>query len=163
MEIRILTPSDVSENYVNWFSNKEIVRYSDNQYRFFSLEGQRLYVENCLKNNKIRLYGIFIEEIHIGNIVLNGIGSIHKRAEITYVIGEQKYWGKGITTNAISTIIEISRKDYNLYKLFAGIAEQNIGSKKVLEKNGFNLEGIRKKHLYYNNVFQDQLDYGLLL
>ena len=94
---------------------------------------------------------------------MNGIGSIHKRAEITYVIGEQKYWGKGITTNAISTIIEISRKEYNLYKLFAGIAEKNIGSKKVLEKNGFNLEGIRKKHLYYNDDFQDQLDYGLVL
>ena len=163
MEIRILKPSDVSESYVEWFSNKEIVRYSDNQYRSFSIKGQRLYVENCLKNKEIRLYGIFIEEIHIGNIVLNGIGSIHKRAEITYVIGEQKYWGKGITTKAISTIINISRAEYNLNKLFAGIAEKNIGSKKVLEKNGFNLEGIRKKHLYYNNDFQDQLDYGLIL
>lgn len=163
MEIRILKPIDVSEKYVDWFSNKEIVRYSDNQYRSFSIKGQRLYVENCLKNKEIRLYGIFIEEIHIGNIVLNGIGSIHKRAEITYVIGEQKYWGKGITTKAISTIINISRAEYNLNKLFAGIAEKNIGSKKVLEKNGFNLEGIRKKHLYYNNDFQDQLDYGLIL
>ena len=163
MEIRILKPNDVSENYVDWFSNKEIVKYSDNQYRLFSFEGQKLYVENCLKNKEIRLFGIFVEEIHIGNIMLKGIGSMHKRAEITYVIGDQKYWGKGITTNAISNIIEISKKEYNLHKLYAGIAEKNIGSKKVLEKNGFNLEGIRKNHLYYNNVFQDQFDYGLLL
>ena len=70
MEIRILKPNDVSENYVAWFSNKEIVRYSDNQYRLFFLEGQKLYVENCLKNKEIRLYGIFVEGIHIGNIVL---------------------------------------------------------------------------------------------
>ena len=119
MEIRILKPDDVSENYVDWYSNKEIVKYSDNQYRCFSLEGQKLYVENCLKNNEIKLYGVFVEEIHIGNIVLNGIGSIHKRAEITYVIGEKKYWGKGITTNAISNIIEISKKEYNLHKLYA--------------------------------------------
>ncbi len=163
MEIRILKPSDVSKNYVDWFLNKEIIRYSDNQYRSFTLEGQKLYVKNSLKNDEIRLYGIFVEEKHIGNIVLHGVGSIHKRAEITYLIGEQKYWGKGITTNAISTIIEISRKEYNLHKLYAGIAEKNIGSKKVLEKNGFILEGIRKNHLYYNNVFQDQFDYGLLL
>ena len=163
MEIKILSPSDVNENYVNWFSNKEIVRYSDNQYRSFSLEGQRLYVESCFNNNEIRLFGIFIDEMHIGNILLNGIGSIHKRAELTYVIGEKKYWGQGIASNAIATIIEISKKDYNLKKLFAGIAKNNIGSKKVLEKNGFELEGIRKKHLYYNNVFEDQLDYGLIL
>ena len=41
MEIRILKPDDVSENYVDWYSNKEIVKYSDNQYRCFSLEGQK--------------------------------------------------------------------------------------------------------------------------
>ena len=69
MEIRILKPTDVSENYVDWFSNKEVVKYSDNQYRLFSLEGQKLYVENCLKNKEIRLFGIFVEERHIGNIV----------------------------------------------------------------------------------------------
>ncbi len=163
MKIKLLSPSDVTESYVNWFTNKEVVKYSDNQYRSFSLEGQRLYVENCFNDNAIRLYGVFIDEMHIGNILLDGVGSIHKRAELTYVIGEQKYWGQGIASNAIANIIEISKKEYKLNKLYAGIAKNNIGSRKVLENNGFELEGTRKKHLYYNNFFEDQLDFGLIL
>ena len=163
MDIRLLKTNDVTENYVDWFSNNEVVKYSDNQYRCFSLEGQRSYVQTCLNDKNIELYGIFIEGNHIGNVVLDGIKSIHKKAEVTYVIGEKSYWGKGICQHALSVVIKKAKKQHKLNKLFAGIASNNIGSKKVLEKNNFILEGIRKKHLFYNNLFEDQLDYGLLL
>ena len=143
MELRILKPSDVNENYVNWFLDKEIVKYSDNQYRSFSLESQTRYVEECLENKEIQLFGIFLNGQHIGNIVLSGLNSFHKRAEISYLIGKKSYWGKGFGKKAISLIIKIAKKDFKLKKLYAGIAKNNIGSKKVLEDNGFILEGIR--------------------
>ena len=57
----------------------------------------------------------------------------------------------------------IAKKKYKLNKLFAGVADKNLASKKVFEKNNFKLEGIRKKHLFINNKFYNQLDYGLLL
>ena len=47
--IAILQVEQVTQSYVDWYSNKEVVRYSNNQYKTFSFEGQRLYVENCLK------------------------------------------------------------------------------------------------------------------
>ena len=40
--IKILQPEDVSEDYVIWYSNKQVINYSDNQYRSFSLEGQKI-------------------------------------------------------------------------------------------------------------------------
>ena len=52
---------------------------------------------------------------------------------------------------------------YKLNKLCAGLAEGNIGSQRVLEKNGFKLEGRRLKQLFYGGKFYNQLDYGLLL
>lgn len=139
------------------------MRYSDNQYREFSLKGQRKYVESCLNNDDISLYGIFDGFFHIGNIALSGLKSVHKKAELTYVIGETKYWGKGVASFAISRLIEIGKKKHNLNKLYAGVAGGNIGSIKVLEKNGFFIEGIREKHLFYNGKFFNQLDYGLIL
>jgi len=39
----------------------------------------------------------------------------------------------------------------------------NNRSRRVLEKNGFVLEGTRIKHLFYDGKFYNQLDYGLLL
>lgn len=161
--LKILNDTDVNQFYLKWFENLDVVRYSDNQYRSFTFKKQLEYVKNCFYDDNINLYGIFDDNTHIGNIKINGIKSIHKRAEITYVIGNTKYWGKGVASFAVSKMIEISKTKYYLNKLFAGVADENLGSIKVLEKNGFILEGKRSKHLYFNGKFHDQLDYGLLL
>ena len=163
MYIKLLQPNEVKENYVNWLLDKEVIKYSENQYRSITLEGQIIYVENCLKDKDISLYGIFEDSKHIGNITLIGLTSLHKRAELTYLIGDKNFWGQGIAKRAIAEIIKISRADYKLNKLFAGISSHNIASKKVLESNNFVLEGVRRNHLYFNNKFEDQLDYGLIL
>ena len=163
LNISLLQVEQVSQSYVDWFANVEVVRYSENQYHAFSLKGQREYVESCIKNVDISLYGIFDGSFHIGNIALSGLKSVHKRAELTYVIGETQYWGKGVASFAISNLIKIGKTKHNLNKLYAGVASDNIGSKIVLEKNGFTIEGIREKHLFFNGKFFNQVDYGLVL
>ena len=97
--IRLLQVEDISGEYIKWYSNKEVVRYSDNQYRFFSIEAQIDYVKTCLDNKDLDLYGIFFNSQHIGNITISGLTSEHKRAEIAYVIGDSDYWGKGYDGN----------------------------------------------------------------
>lgn len=158
-----MTPSLVTMEYVKWFEDPEIVKYSDNQYRSFSFDGQVEYVDNCLKSPNILLVGIFHESLHIGNICVNDITSAHKRGEITFVIGNKAYWGTGLATKSVKKIIQYLKDEYSLAKLHAGLSSLNIGSKKVLEKNKFILEGVRKKHLRYNNEWSDCLEYGLIL
>ena len=109
------------------------------------------------------MYGIFDKDFHIGNILIDGLNSVHKRAELTYVVGETSYWGKGVGCFAVSYIVRLAKSKYKLHKLYAGLADKNLGSKRVLEKNGFVLEGSRFQHLFYNGKYYNQLDYGLLL
>ena len=85
------------------------------------------------------------------------------RLELSFLIGDVNYWGKGAARYAVGLLCELGKPKYKLNKLYAGHADQNIGCKKVLEYNGFKLEGIRKKHLFYNNSWYDQLDYGKIL
>ena len=101
-ELMLLKESDVTQSYVDWYSNPDVTSYSDNQYRVFTLDGQKNYVRSCLNNDDIDLYGIFDNGLHIGNIVISGLSSVHKRAEITYVVGDTGYWGKGVASYAIS-------------------------------------------------------------
>ena len=163
LSIRILQVEQMSQSIVDWYSNEEVVRYSDNQYRKFSFDGQCSYVQSCLENQDINLYGIFDDTTHIGNITISGLTSYHRRAELAYFIGDTNYWGKGVASFAVAQIIEVANKEFNLNKLCAGIASENVASGKVLEKNGFVLEAIRKKHLFYCGKFFDSLEYGLVL
>ena len=163
LKLQILQENDVNQSYLDWYQNEKVVRYSDNQYRSFSIEEQKRYVKNCLASKDTDLFGIFDEDIHIGNIIINRLNSVHKWGEITYVVGNTDYWGKGVGFFAVSEMIIKAKKVYKLNKLCAGLAEGNIGSQRVLEKNGFKLEGRRLKQLVFGGQFYNQLDYGLLL
>ena len=75
----------------------------------------------------------------------------------------KKYWGKGYANNALRLMIYKAKNEFKLNKIYASTVKENIASVKVLEKNSFKLEGQRINHLYYNQRFYDQLDYGLIL
>ena len=109
------------------------------------------------------LFGIFDEDIHIGSILISRLSSVHKCAEITYLVGNTDYQGKGVGFFAVSEIIVKAKKIYKLNKLCAGVVGGNIASQRVLEKNNFILEGRRLKQLVFGGQFYNQLDYGLLL
>ena len=160
--IKPLTPEDVTPGYVKWFEERSVIEFSDNQYRQFSLSGQMQYVERMRKSETDELYGIFDDGFHIGNVVLSSINLNHERAEVSYIIGEKKYWGKGVATYAVSEAVKLARS-MSLRRVYAGCASSNLGSIRVLEKNHFRFEGKRLKHLKYNGVWVDQLDFGRLL
>jgi len=154
IKLKILEVKDVTKEYVGWLSDKDVIKFSKNKYRKFTLSGQKKYVKECLKNKNINLYGIFYKKKHIGNICLTGLISPNKSSEITYFIGDKSLWGKGVASQAISKMISIAKKKYKLNKLFAGVTHKNLGSKKVLEKNNFKLDGTTKGGilLYWNRI-----------
>lgn len=158
-----MTPSLVTLDYVKWFSDPDVVKYSDNQYQSFSLESQLNYVSQCCSSENILLLGIFEDASHIGNICVNNILSVHKRVDITYVIGDRNYWGGGVMTKSVKRTIALLKDKYDLNKICAGLSSLNVGSQKVLEKNKFIIEGVRKNHLLYDGVWSDLLEYGLFL
>ena len=57
----------------------------------------------------------------------------------------------------------LSEKKNGLKKLKAGLYEMNIGSKKVLEKNGFKIEGKFKSELIFKNKRVDHYFFGKIL
>jgi ribosomal-protein-alanine N-acetyltransferase len=76
----------------------------------------------------------------VGYCGLFGIDEGSCKSEIGYGILE-KYWGNGITTNAISELVNFGFDKLNLHKIYAKIDPNNLGSKKVVKKVGFVQEG----------------------
>ena len=84
-----------------------------------------------------------------------------KSAEIGYWIGEL-YWGRGIATQAVGLLVRHAFDKLALVRLYAGIFEYNVGSMRVLEKNGFQKGGISKKTIFKNDKFWDEHRFALL-
>jgi len=64
-------------------------------------------------------------------------------AEIGYFISKD-YWGKGLATQAVKKMTEYAFANFDVVRLVAGVFDFNKSSMKVLEKNGYYLESVRK-------------------
>lgn len=84
-----------------------------------------------------------------------------KSAEIGYWVGEP-FWGMGIATRAVHLLVPHAFDESGLMRLYAGVFENNSASMRVLEKNGFQKEGISKKAILKNGKFWDEHRYALL-
>lgn len=157
---------DISNKYLNWMNDSKVHKYTEQKYKKHSLTNIRKFVLEKNKSKNEFLYGIFLKKnnlkIHIGNIKLGPINFMHKTGEISYFIGEKELWGKGYTTLAIKEVIKIAKKK-GLKKLKACLYEMNIGSKKVLKKNNFKLEGRMKSEIVYKSKRYNSYWFGKIL
>jgi RimJ/RimL family protein N-acetyltransferase len=99
--------------------------------------------------------------IEIGHVVAGNISCIWhkdvyaKTVEVGYFIGEN-YWGKGIASAAVALMLEAIKKNKEIVRIEAKIFDGNGASARVLEKNNFVLEGIRKNAIFKNGVIADE-------
>lgn len=80
-------------------------------------------------------------------------------AEIGYWLGEP-YWGIGIATRAVRLVTDYAFKTLGFHRVYAGIFEYNKASMRVLEKNGFGMEGIFKQSIIKNGKIWDEHRYA---
>lgn len=84
-----------------------------------------------------------------------------KSAELGYWVGEP-YWGMGIATQAVEKVVNYGFEELGMERIFAAVFEHNIGSMRVLAKNGFLKEGVFKKAVFKNREFIDEHRFGKL-
>lgn len=87
-----------------------------------------------LDNNKM------IGTVDFHTIIKDGV------VEAGYCLN-RKYWNKGIMTKALRKLLEVGFYYHGYQKIIIGHANDNLGSKRVIEKNGFIFE-LEKD--YYN-------------
>ena len=84
-----------------------------------------------------------------------------EKAEIGYWLAKP-YWGQDIMTDAVRAYVEYAFGELKMLRLTAHVFVSNLASARVLEKNGFKLEGHLRKHFQKDGEWLDSLLYGLL-
>ena len=160
LSLRIMAKKDITSAYVAWLNDDEVVQYTEQRFHHTSAGDVSKFIDKMALKPTELMYGIFSDDQHIGNIKLGAINSQHQTANLSYLIGAKKWWGKGIASLAIATITEIGFQQIGLMKICAGVYENNIASSKVLVKNGYSLESRRIRQYIYKNSRVDGLLYA---
>lgn len=144
--IRNMIISDITETYCDWLNDIEVNNFLESRFTKWEIDSLLKYYHD---KNGIELLLAIIDDnsgTHVGNIKISNIDKHHHRADIGIIIGDKRFWGKGIATEAIELVTDYCFSTLQLHKVTAGAYVENIGSIKAFLNNGFVIEGERKEH-----------------
>lgn len=102
----------------------------------------------------------------VDNEKIIGTISVEQQSDVYYKDGEigylldSSYWSKGIMSEAVHQICQIAFSELDIIRISANVYQPNTASCKVLEKNNFKLEGIKRKAVVKNEQIYDLCIYG---
>ncbi len=127
----------------------------------YSLSHAEAFIEKAGQDLPPRLFAIDLDGQAVGAIGLHPQGDIFRRnIELGYWLAEE-FWGRGIASGAVALAVGHAFAQFDIDRVFARPFGNNIGSQKVLEKNGFALEARFEKTLLKNGELHDELVYAV--
>ncbi|MED1792689.1 GNAT family protein [Brevibacillus nitrificans] len=133
---------------------------------FHTREGQQEQIEQSIRdfaNDRGFAFGVFLleNEQMIGRVALsNVVRGVWQNATLGYFL-DQSHNGKGYTTQAVKLALQFAFTKAQLHRVQAGVMPHNIGSIRVLEKNGFRYEGKSLRYLKINGAWEDHNMYAI--
>jgi ribosomal-protein-alanine N-acetyltransferase len=133
---------------------------------YFTVDGQRAVVRGALAR-----YG---QGTMLPHVILNESGQVAGRMNVNDIVrgafqsGNLGYWvnaadnGRGLATAAVRHTIDVSFGELGLHRLQAATLLHNVGSQRVLERNGFVQFGMAPAYIRIAGQWQDHFMYQLV-
>ena len=155
--IRELTENDATERYCGWLNDPIVNEYLET--REATIDDLKEYIHSRKKNPNCLFFGIFIKDNneHIGNVKLEPIDFEKKTSEFGMMIGEKKYWEKGIGTEVTRLVVNYAFNELNLKKIRLGVIPENKAAIRVYEKVGFKITKIEKDKIRHGDKLFDHM------
>lgn len=99
----------------------------------------------------------------IGLCHFQEINLAYRKAELSFELNKTS-WCKGVMTEVLKSFISYGFEQLNFNRIQANVCADNKGSVKLLEKNGFEKEGVLRENIFnfVDNCFEDTVVYGKL-
>jgi len=162
--IKSLCVDDISKKYIEWLNDKEVNQYLETRFQVQNNQSCLEFVKRMQEDANEELFAIYTNNNneHIGNCKLGAINKFHHTAEISFFIGSKSFWGAGYATEVVSHVVQYGFENLGLEKITAGCYESNKGSKKVLIKAGFEVEGFRKGQVAFGSQREGMYNLGIV-
>ncbi|MED2962046.1 GNAT family protein, partial [Bacillus thuringiensis] len=92
------------------------------------------------------------------NLIVRGI---YQSCVLGYKLDKAEL-NKGYTTEALRKAIQVAFEEFQLHRIEAPIMPRNLASIQVVTKIGFQYEGVSRKMLMVNGVWEDHMRWVLL-
>lgn len=126
----------------------------------YGIQDAASFISRAIEADSIITFAIATTSEAIGSIGLTPGIDVHRyTAEMGYWLAEP-FWGKGIMTKAVKSMVDYATHDLKMHRIFAEPYATNPASARVLEKAGFLCEGILHSSVYKEGKILNQYLYS---
>lgn len=142
--------------------NDPDVRYGLSATEPVSEQAEREWVESISSDDADDVHLLVcVDGSAVGIVGLNDVTDRIGTAEVGYWLTPDA-WGNGYTTDAVRALAEYAFEERRLHRVYAKVLAGNDGSQRVLEKAGFEREGVLRDHWFRDGRHEDVYLFGLL-
>jgi RimJ/RimL family protein N-acetyltransferase len=128
----------------------------------YQLADAEAYIDRVASEDPPRSFAIVVDHRAVGGVGLQLMTDVNRRsAEIGYWLGAE-YWRRGIATEALRLVTAWAFDAHGLLRIFAQPFAGNAASRRVLEKAGYQLEGLMRRSAVKDGEVRDQCLYARL-
>lgn len=156
--LRPPTQEDTESIFLRYASDAEVTRYLGWP-RHMSVHDTRAFVEFSLAEWAVWGVGPLIAFDKVTGTLLGASGLVMEgsgRAATGYVLARDA-WGKGYATESLHAMIALAA-EFEVARLYALCHVDHLASQHVLEKCGFQREGVLPRHSVFPNLSPEPLD-----
>ncbi len=142
-ELRLVTPDlHHAAQSLSWVESLDVVQYMGADFPSPTLEGEKRRIEEIMSNKDEYSWMVEYDGKVIGNVCINSIAEATqqfgvKAGNLTVLIGDKNYWGKGIGVKVCTAILAWAFEEASFMRMTARALQENIASIKTLQKLGF--------------------------
>lgn len=162
--LRPLEREDLNARYLSWLNDPEVTRYMETgTFPTTARDLEKFYDEVTGTRNQVILAVADKKSgQHIGNVKLGPIHWIHRCATFGIMIGDKKFWGRGVGLEATRLMVEYGFDRLNLQRIDLGVFAEHDAAVRCYEKAGFKVEGRMRESLFQDGKYVDRLWMALL-
>lgn len=158
--LRALEPEDLE--FLYYIENDALVWEVSETITPYSRFVLKHYLENSHRDifemKQLRLAIVSQDDELAGFIDMFDFDPKNGRVGIGIVVAE-KFRTKGLGSEALALVTNYSFQYLQVHQVYANIGEDNLASKKLFEKQGFHLAGVKKDWIFSEGVYKNELLY----
>ncbi|MEO7306949.1 MAG: GNAT family protein [Ferruginibacter sp.] len=165
-----LEPFDQNDfqQLINWIDTEELlIKWSGSLFTFpLTTKSLDWYIKNTNVLHKSDAFVYKAVETETGEVVghisLGGLSWKNRSSRISRVLVGPDSQQKGYCQQMTKAVLQIGFEELGLHRIALGVYENNKSAINCYLKSGFNIEGVSRDILWFNNEFLSMVEMGIL-
>ena len=160
VQLRPFSQSDITDEYISWLNDPEVVRYSNQRFVNHTKETSLTYWESFLGSPNLFFSVRSLDGSMAFGTMTAYVSLAQGTTDLGILIGRKSLWGRGIGQDAWNTLVDFFLHTKRIPKVTAGTLSTNKGMIRIMERSGMVCESIQPKHELFEGKSVDLLYYA---